>query len=407
MTHYNLNTETENDPTDAILGSSGHQAKSVSLTEVAMYQENSTEANWHFIVPPRERWGEAIALVHDHLPEELRDAVSTNALQAVDSYGLRFRPVVAEGPKPSSEASCLPPSFADDRGSSVLAAAYLQEYPGQIACLVGPAQFCSSLPSSLAAHPAAVGCVAGLLQTAWEWKVELVQSILEIQAPYPRSALLESGMRKLTNLFQMCIEPVGEAHLPEEKELPAEAVAGESWTSFRSLDRTRWLAWLERTYQQSADCPELNGVRSAEATLEGYLATSKYPSDTPPRERSIPLPTGTAPDERPAWQALTVDPIAPEEIAAGFLLAQTAERVWELAYMGVDPRYRGRGLGKKLLQRAIATVAAQGGQRLWLAVDVRNHFAIRLYQQHGFFIFRELEAWFAASRAFNIDANVD
>jgi ribosomal protein S18 acetylase RimI-like enzyme len=258
----------------------------------------------------------------------------------------------------------------------------------------------------MAAHPAAAGCVGGLLRTAWEWKVELVQAILEIQAPYPRLALLESGMQKLTNLFQMCLEPVREAQLPKQEKLSGEAVAGGSWTSFRSVDRTRWIAWLERTYQQSADCPELNGVRSAEATLEGYLATSRYPEATP-SERSIAQPIGAAPDERPAWQALIVDPNAPEEIAAGFLLAQTADRVWELAYMGVDPRYRGRGFGKKLLQRAIATVAAQGGQRLWLAVDVRNHFAIRLYQQHGFFIFRELEAWFAATQAFKIDANVN
>jgi ribosomal protein S18 acetylase RimI-like enzyme len=376
------------------------------MTEVAMYQEDSTEANWHFIVPPRQRWGEAIALVHEHLPEELREAVATNVFQAIASYGLRFRPLVAEGPKLASESACLPPSLADDRGSSVWAAAYLQEYPGQIACLVGPAQFCSWLPSSMAAHPAAAGCVGGLLRTAWEWKVELVQAILEIQAPYPRLALLESGMQKLTNLFQMCLEPVREAQLPKQEKLSGEAVAGGSWTSFRSVDRTRWIAWLERTYQQSADCPELNGVRSAEATLEGYLATSRYPEATP-SERSIAQPIGAAPDERPAWQALIVDPNAPEEIAAGFLLAQTADRVWELAYMGVDPRYRGRGFGKKLLQRAIATVAAQGGQRLWLAVDVRNHFAIRLYQQHGFFIFRELEAWFAATQAFKIDANVN
>ncbi|MFN9915487.1 MAG: hypothetical protein ACK53L_23050, partial [Pirellulaceae bacterium] len=71
----------------------------------------------------------------------------------------------------------------------------------------------------------------------------------------------------------------------------------------------------------------MNGVRSAEATLEGYLATSRYPEATP-SERSITQPIGAAPDERPAWQALIVDPNAPEEIAAGFLLAQTADRVW-------------------------------------------------------------------------------
>jgi ribosomal protein S18 acetylase RimI-like enzyme len=146
---------------------------------------------------------------------------------------------------------------------------------------------------------------------------------------------------------------------------------------------------MDATYEQTADCPELNGLRTTSKTLEGYLASA-----------------GTAKVGNPApewWGGFEAEPGSGvsggrPKIAAAFMLGDSGGRFWELSYMGVAPSHRGRRLGNETLYRALTRAQELNARRLTLAVDCRNTYAMRLYREYGFQRIRQLEAWFLAFR---------
>ena len=56
----------------------------------------------------------------------------------------------------------------------------------------------------------------------------------------------------------------------------------------------------------------------------------------------------------------------------------------ELVYMGITPQARGKGYGAELLTQAVLRADLLGAARLVLAVDERNTYARRVYEQRGF-----------------------
>lgn len=52
--------------------------------------------------------------------------------------------------------------------------------------------------------------------------------------------------------------------------------------------------------------------------------------------------------------------------------------------VGVVPEYRGRGIGRALLLKALAGFAAAGARRAYLEVTAQNEGAVRMYRQLGF-----------------------
>jgi ribosomal protein S18 acetylase RimI-like enzyme len=71
---------------------------------------------------------------------------------------------------------------------------------------------------------------------------------------------------------------------------------------------------------------------------------------------------------------------------AGYcLLLRHAQRpAWRLYSIVVDSAWRGRGLGSRLLQDAIALARAAGAPALTLEVRKDNTAALALYRAHGF-----------------------
>lgn len=59
----------------------------------------------------------------------------------------------------------------------------------------------------------------------------------------------------------------------------------------------------------------------------------------------------------------------------------------ELERIYVEPQQRGRGIGKKMIQRAIEIGKVHGKQYLWLGVWQRNPAAIAFYEKVGFLKF--------------------
>jgi ribosomal protein S18 acetylase RimI-like enzyme len=132
---------------------------------------------------------------------------------------------------------------------------------------------------------------------------------------------------------------------------------------------------LLHTYEDTRDCPEISGVRTADQIIAGHRAQGKYD----PRRWILALAAG-----RPVGVLLLSE--MPEWAA------------WDVAYVGVVPAERGRGYGRELMQKALAVARADGVARLTLSVDVRNEPAQRLYTALGFQTYDRREAILAIWR---------
>ncbi|WP_338721578.1 ribosomal protein S18-alanine N-acetyltransferase [Devosia sp. XK-2] len=69
---------------------------------------------------------------------------------------------------------------------------------------------------------------------------------------------------------------------------------------------------------------------------------------------------------------------------AGFALIRMAADEAELLTIAVDPRWRGRGVGRALMDAVLADLMLSPVRRLFLEVDEQNMPAIRLYEKLGF-----------------------
>lgn len=68
----------------------------------------------------------------------------------------------------------------------------------------------------------------------------------------------------------------------------------------------------------------------------------------------------------------------------GFILSSLAADEAEILAIAVDPRYRGRGVGKMLMRRNLARAKAAGAAAMFLEVDKSNAAAIALYRGFAF-----------------------
>jgi ribosomal protein S18 acetylase RimI-like enzyme len=286
---------------------------------------------------------------------------------------------------------------------------------------------------------AAVETLKLLLDVSRQWKVELVQSLdhrsSEGEATTrafgevvtsSRNELLgkrleASGMQWLTTLEHLELQlgsvsfNSGSDSTYQCPDLPLPY----SWTRFRWQDASCWSDWLDGTYIDSMDCPELNGIRSTSMTLQGYWALTGVPTEHAflaeehyeDGDRGLGQNSADQKERNIEWWGLRAlhsdhsnqagsdcenaltDARSDRPIEAGFMLSQTSRDAWELTYMGVHQRYRGNRLGKACLAKAIERVARWNGLRLSLAVDIRNHVCRDLYKAFGFKPVSEIDAW--------------
>ncbi len=67
----------------------------------------------------------------------------------------------------------------------------------------------------------------------------------------------------------------------------------------------------------------------------------------------------------------------------GFVVARKAGDEAEILTIAVDPRFRGRGIGRQLMQAVIARLYAERASCLFLEVDAKNKSALMLYRGLG------------------------
>lgn len=114
------------------------------------------------------------------------------------------------------------------------------------------------------------------------------------------------------------------------------------------------------TYEDTLDCPALNGIREIGDVLEGYGVSEADPA------------------------LLLVVRSGPDDVGCLLLADYPDFGNLELAYMGLVKGARGRGWGRLIVAHAKWLAAQLGRERLVVAVDETNGPAMAMYELAGF-----------------------
>ena len=186
------------------------------------------------------------------------------------------------------------------------------------------------------------------------------QSLLETNQTEQSREFSEHGFPRLTDLVFMSRSVEDTPNAPPAGDTSSDSVWG-SEPFDEATNAADFAVLVERSYENTCDCPELNGTRDGWESLESHRQAGSY---NPWRWRLFRQ------DGRPAGLLL--------------LTEHPPDSVWEVVYFGVAPEFRGMGFGKRILESGIALAQKSGIQEIVLAVDVRNLPAIRLYKELNF-----------------------
>ena len=139
---------------------------------------------------------------------------------------------------------------------------------------------------------------------------------------------------------------------------------------YTSADKALFLRTLEQTYVGSQDCPALSGLRSTADIVLSHRHTGIHD----PKLWLMALMNG----EPVGILLLTHVPLRP---------------AMEIVYVGVVPQARGRSYGRLLVRLAIEAASRAHKDHLMLAVDRRNHYALKIYGALGFTETDRRHAW--------------
>lgn len=193
----------------------------------------------------------------------------------------------------------------------------------------------------------------------------LAQALLEPHEVWAVEALRSDGFIKVGDLAYLRARlrgTVASAAGTGEPTLPP----GVTLRTVRDLtpgggDRRDLLLALDRSYQDTLDCPELCGLRETVDVLESHRATGQW-------------------DPKLWWVVLHDG-----QPHGCMLLSRFPEQdSVELVYLGLSPSLRGQRIGSKLLEMGMRRAAATGADHMTCAVDLRNEPALRLYERSGF-----------------------
>jgi ribosomal protein S18 acetylase RimI-like enzyme len=197
-----------------------------------------------------------------------------------------------------------------------------------------------------------------LVRCACAWLRErgarLAQCLLTDEQVAIAAPLLRAGFAHITDLY----------YLRHPLVLDALFLGASARLVFEPYDPARPGAFhrtLEQTYAASLDCPELSGLRTVEAVIEGHQAQGKFD----PARWWLVRHRGDA-------------------VGVLLLMEQPGGGDHEVVYMGVVPAARRRGFGREMLLHALCEAKAAGAAAVTLSVDGRNRPARELYRRVGF-----------------------
>jgi mycothiol synthase len=200
---------------------------------------------------------------------------------------------------------------------------------------------------------ALVGALRAGVDSASAW---IAQALLDPAAREDGEALDRNGFTHLTDL-RFLVHTLG-AETPDDsvEQLEVETVAYKP-----GVNDERFARLLERTYVGTRDCPEVGGRRSGADALVSHQMSGDF---DPAR-----------------WKIYRA---AGKDAGVLLLNAHLDHSAWEVVYMGVSHDSRGLGLGHRMVTDALAAARAAGQSALLLAVDRRNDYACKVYDNLGF-----------------------
>lgn len=233
------------------------------------------------------------------------------------------------------------------RGNRVVSSIWCLSQPGKIGTVWGPGILSEESDST------ADLLIQQAIQFAKQRECHLIQSLIGQENQSAGQLLAGSGFRSITLL----------THLEAFTE-DAQAEPPHSDLLFRRCEDYRSEAFrnlITQTYENSLDCPELDGMRDVEDVLEGYYATSN----------------------RSTFNWYTIE--HGNEMIGVIITAHHAEpQQLELIYFGLIPRFRQLGLGSEMIRFVLQLSQFLGCRSTITGVDQRNTPAMALYRRFGF-----------------------
>lgn len=266
---------------------------------------------------------------------------------AAESRGPLLDAVTSAGRHPLGPLDALLVALDGER---IVAATWAQPSPGKAAALWAP-EWGGKRPKN--AQPTEAALIAAAAKACDAADVAMTQTLFERSDDDRIASLLESGYYKIATLRYLGRRVPGAGRVVAD-----DLVTFEPYSP-RQHDRLKRL--LARTYVESLDCPGLEEHRDLDDVLVGYRATGIYD----PRR----------------WLFASAEG---EDVGVVIVAEHAGTDQAELIYMGLTPEARGRGLGGRLVQRAIGEAAVMGVDQLMVAVDDGNTPARRVYERAGF-----------------------
>ncbi|MFK7777505.1 MAG: GNAT family N-acetyltransferase [Gimesia sp.] len=203
-------------------------------------------------------------------------------------------------------------------------------------------------------------CAAALLQEMVKRidhsEVSIGQSLIDPVQMNQRRLLSQNGFPHLTNLIFM------RHPLTALDQSESQNTASLQWIKYdEHKNHQRFLDLLELTHASSQDCPELNHIRTAEESLESHRSS------------------GDSNAKR--WYLFHSEGI---DLGVLLLSEHQEDHIWEVVYMGVSPEQRGKGYGTALIYHGLIEAQAHDQTAVILAVDHKNSYAIKIYEDMGF-----------------------
>lgn len=221
--------------------------------------------------------------------------------------------------------------------------------PGRTALLFSP---------NLAEHPrlapAAGVCIAAAISDALADGAEMVQAMVDPHDTLAIRTFTGAGLQPLATLSYMERRPP--LFCPVVR-LPA----GVTLRPYAAYAHDLFRAAIQESYQETLDCPRLAGARDTQDVIAGHKAAGPFDPD---------LWSLVLWHDRPAGVSL--------------LAHIPARNSLEIVYLGLAPFARGHGIGKALMQQALAYSVRRGCSLVSVAVDAANVPALKLYRRAGF-----------------------
>lgn len=233
------------------------------------------------------------------------------------------------------------------KDNAITGATWLQPQVGRTATLWPPQLATGANPQIVQRLTAAA------IEAGWTLPVDLVQALLEDPNDPFTTTLTQLGFDHLADLRYLALKIPTAVPSVADEELQLQSPAAGHPDILRAV--------IADSYNATLDCPGLEGRRQMDDVLAGYASVGVHD---------------------PAlwfiveWRG---------EPAGVLLLAPYPEaNQWELTYMGVTPKFRGQGLGRRILARLVLLASAAGIAHIVLAVDSQNWPALKMYEQANF-----------------------